>query len=161
MQDAITAAITSSDLQGQYLNSESLAQLEQYFQTGELRIKTAAVIGDHAPDIVKDAVAHSFAGANVAKPGAAMHTTRQYAACVRDLDFYLRYATYAMVAGDTSILDERVLNGLKETYHSLGVSITSTVGAIQSMKSVTTELLGDEAGRELGCYLDYICDSLT
>jgi len=25
-----------------------------------------------------------------------------------------------MLAGDTSILDERVLNGLKETYNSLG-----------------------------------------
>lgn len=161
MQDAITAAITSSDLKGQYLNSESLAQLEQYFQTGEFRLKAASLISNHAPDIVKDAVANSLAGINAAKPGATMHTTRQYAACVRDLDFYLRYATYAMVADDTSILDERVLNGLKETYSSLGVSITATVDAIQSMKTVTTALVGDEAGREMGRYLDYICDSLS
>jgi allophycocyanin beta subunit len=161
MQDAITAAITSSDLQGQYLNSDSLAQLEQYFQTGELRVKAAAVISDHAPDIVKNAVANSLAGVDAVQSGDTMRTTRQYAACVRDLDFYLRYATYAMVAGNTSILDERVLNGLKETYQSLGVSIDATIAAIQSMKSVTTNLVGDEAGREMGRYLDYICDSLT
>jgi len=65
-----------------------------------------------------------------------MYTTRRYAACIRDLDYYLRYATYAMLAGDASILDERVLNGLKETYSSLGVPVVSTIQAIQAIKEV-------------------------
>ena len=46
-----------------------------------------------------------------------------------------------MLAGDTSILDERVLNGLKETYNSLGVPIGATVQAIQAMKEVVAGLV--------------------
>ena len=83
-----------------------------------------------------------------------------YAACIRDLDYYLRYSTYAMLAGDTSILDERVLNGLKETYNSLGVPIGATVQAIQAMKEVTASLVGPDAGKEMGVYFDYICSGL-
>jgi allophycocyanin beta subunit len=89
-----------------------------------------------------------------------MYTTRRYAACIRDLDYYLRYATYAMLAGDTSILDERVLNGLKETYNSLGVPIGATVQSIQAMKEVTASLVGPDAGREMGVYFDYISSGL-
>ena len=89
-----------------------------------------------------------------------MYTTRRYAACIRDLDYFLRYATYAMLAGDPSILDERVLNGLRETYSSLGVPVSTTVQAIQAMKEVTAGLVGPDAGREMGVYLDYICSGL-
>jgi hypothetical protein len=39
-------------------------------------------------------------------------------------------------------LDERVLNGLKETYNSLGVPIGATVQAIQAIKEVTASLVG-------------------
>ena len=94
------------------------------------------------------------------RPGGNMYTTRRYAACIRDMDYYLRYATYAMLAGDTSILDERVLNGLKETYNSLGVPIGATVQAIQAMKEATASLVGADAGREMAVYLDYICSGL-
>ena len=90
-----------------------------------------------------------------------MYTCRRYAACVRDMDFFLRYATYAMLAGDPSILDERVLNGLKETYNSLGVPIGATVRSVQAMKEVTSEMLGAEAGREIGVYFDHICSGLS
>jgi len=76
------------------------------------------------------------------------------------LDYYLRYATYAMLAGDTSILDERVLNGLKETYNSLGVPIGATVQSIQAMKEATAAIVGPDAGREMGVYLDYISSGL-
>jgi phycobilisome core component len=43
------------------------------------------------------------------------------------MDYYLRYASYALVAADTNVLDERVLQGLRETYNSLGVPIGPTV----------------------------------
>jgi phycoerythrin beta chain len=39
------------------------------------------------------------------------------------------------LAGDASVLDDRCLNGLKETYAALGVPTTSTVRAVQIMKA--------------------------
>ncbi len=161
MQDAITAVINSSDVQGKYLDGSSMDRLKAYFSSGELRVRAAGAISSNAAAIVKDAVAKALLYSDTTRPGGNMYTTRRYAACIRDLDYYLRYATYAMLAGDPSILDERVLNGLKETYNSLGVPVGSTVQAIQAMKEVTAGLVGPDAGKEMGVYFDYICAGLS
>ena len=161
MQDAITSVINSSDVQGKYLDSTALDKLKAYFGTGELRVRAAGTISANAATIVKEAVAKSLLYSDITRPGGNMYTTRRYAACIRDLDYYLRYATYAMLAGDASILDERVLNGLKETYNSLGVPIVSTIQAIQAIKEVAASIVGSEAGKELGVYLDYISSGLS
>ena len=160
MQDAITNVINQSDVQGLYLDGGSIGRLEQYFASGELRVR-AATISANASAIIKEAVAKSLLYSDITRPGGNMYTTRRYAACIRDLDYYLRYATYAMLAGDTSILDERVLNGLKETYNSLGVPIGATVQSIQAMKEATASLVGPDAGREMGVYFDYISSGLA
>jgi allophycocyanin beta subunit len=161
MQDAITAVINSSDVQGKYLDGASMDRLKAYFSSGELRVRAAGAISSNASAIVKDAVAKALLYSDTTRPGGNMYTTRRYAACIRDLDYYLRYATYAMLASDPSILDERVLNGLKETYNSLGVPVGSTVQAIQAMKEVTAGLVGPDAGKEMGVYFDYICSGLS
>ena len=161
MQDAITSVINSADVQGKYLDGSAMEKLKAYFQTGELRVRAANAISANAATIVKDAVAKSLLYTDSTRPGGNMYTTRRYAACIRDMDYYLRYATYAMLAGDPSILDERVLNGLKETYNSLGVPSGTTVQAIQAMKEVTAGLVGADAGKEMGVYLDYICSGLS
>lgn len=161
MQDAITAVINSADVQGKYLDGAALDKLKGYFQTGELRVRAATAISANASTIVKQAVAKSLLYSESTRPGGNMYTTRRYAACIRDMDYYLRYATYAMLAGNPSILDERVLNGLKETYNSLGVPIGNTVKAIQAMKEVTASTVGPDAGKEMAVYLDYICSGLS
>jgi allophycocyanin beta subunit len=161
MRDAITAVLKSSDGQGKYLDGASLEKLKAYFATGELRVRAATTISANAATIVKEAVAKSLLYSDITRPGGNMYTTRRYAACIRDLDYYLRYATYAMLAGDTSILDERVLNGLKETYNSLGVPVAATIQAIQAIKEVTASLVGADAGKEMGVYLDYISSGLS
>ena len=161
MQDAITSVINSSDVQGKYLDASALEKLKSYFATGELRVRASAAISANSATIIKEAVAKSLLYSDVTRPGGNMYTTRRYAACIRDLDYYLRYATYAMLAGDASILDERVLNGLKETYNSLGVPVVSTIQAIQAIKEVAASIVGSEAGKELGVYLDYISSGLS
>jgi allophycocyanin beta subunit len=89
-----------------------------------------------------------------------MYPTRRYASCLRDLSYFLRYATYAMLAADASVLDERVLNGLKETYTTLGVPIDRVIESINAMKEVVTQRVGTEAGQEMGVYFDRIASGL-
>jgi allophycocyanin beta subunit len=161
MQDAITAVINAADVQGKYLDATAVGKLKAYFGSGELRVRAAGAISANAAAIVKEAVAKSLLYSDVTRPGGNMYTTRRYAACIRDLDYFLRYATYAMLAGDPSILDERVLNGLKETYNSLGVPISTTVQSIQAIKEVTASIVGSDAGREMGVYFDYISSGLS
>ncbi len=161
MQDAVTAVINSYDVQGKYLDGSAIEKLKGFFGSGELRVRAAGTIAANASTIVKDAAAKALLYTDLTRPGGNMYTTRRYAACIRDMDYYLRYATYAMLAGDPSILDERVLNGLKETYNSLGVPVGATIQAIQAMKEVTAALVGADAGKEMGVYFDYICSGLS
>jgi phycoerythrin beta chain len=65
------------------------------------------------------------------------------AACLRDAEIVLRYVTYALLAGDASVLDDRCLNGLKETYAALGVPTTSTIRAVQIMKACAVAHIND------------------
>ena len=57
------------------------------------------------------------------------------------MDYFLRYASYALVAGDSTILNERVLNGLDDTYKSLGVPTGPTVRSIVLLGDVLCERL--------------------
>ncbi len=161
MQDAITTLINSSDVQGKYLNNDALDKLEHYFHSGDMRAKAVTTISANAKTIVTKTVAKSLLYTDITAPGGNMYTCRRYAACVRDLDYFLRYAAYAMLAGDTSILDERILNGLRETYNSLGVPIGGTIRAVQAMKEVVTSMVGADAGKEMGVYFDHIASGLS
>lgn len=160
MQDTITSIINPADEKGQYLEGDGLDKLKQYYQTGSLRVKAANQIGSSADGIISQSVENSLLYGDITLPGGNMYPTRRYAACLRDLTYFLRYATYAMLAADTSILDERILNGLKDTYLSLGVPIEPTIQALEAMKEVVTQRVGNEAGQEMDVCLDHIINGL-
>lgn len=160
MQDTVTAAINPADEKGIYLDDSALESLNKYYQSGALRVKAATAISSGASSIISETVAKSLLYGDITCPGGNMYPTRRYAACLRDLNYFLRYATYAMLAADASILDERILNGLKDTYLSLGVPIEPTVQALQAMKDVVAQRVGTDAGQEMGVYLDHIIGGL-
>jgi phycocyanin beta chain len=68
------------------------------------------------------------------------------AACLRDMEIILRYITYAMLAGDSSVLDDRCLNGLRETYQALGTPGASVAVGIQKMKEAAIAIANDPNG---------------
>jgi phycoerythrin beta chain len=86
--------------------------------------------------MVSDAVAGMICeNQGLIQAGGNCYPNRRMAACLRDAEIVLRYVTYALLAGDSSVLDDRCLNGLRETYSALGVPTTSTVRAVQIMKA--------------------------
>lgn len=140
MRDAITNLIKNYDQTGRYLDRDALDSLKSYFGSGTDRVTAASIINANAAAIVKQAGLQLFAEVpELIRPGGYAYTTRRYAACLRDMDYYLRYASYALIAGDTNVLDERVLQGLRETYNSLGVPIGPTVRGIQIMKDLVRD----------------------
>ncbi|HBE30316.1 MAG TPA: allophycocyanin subunit beta [Cyanobacteria bacterium UBA11368] len=161
MRDAVTTLIRNYDVTGRYLDRDGLDKLKDYFATGTARVAAAAVINTNAATIVKQAGLKLFDELpELIRPGGNAYTTRRYAACLRDMDYYLRYASYALVAGDTNVLDERVLQGLRETYNSLGVPIGPTVRGIQIMKDIVKELVA-EAGIANTSFVDQPFDHMT
>jgi phycobilisome core component len=137
MRDAVTSLIKNYDVTGRYLDRDAIDGLKAYFQTGAARVQAVAIINSDAAAIVRAAgIALFDENPELIRPGGNAYTTRRYAACLRDMDYYLRYATYALVAADVDVLDERVLEGLREVYNSLSVPIGPTVRGIQIMKEM-------------------------
>jgi phycocyanin beta chain len=86
------------------------------------------------------------------------------AACLRDMEIILRYVTYAVFTGDASVLEDRCLNGLRETYLALGVPGASVAEGVRKMKDAAMALVNDRNGitpgdcsalaSEIGTYFD-------
>ncbi|MDJ0734746.1 MAG: allophycocyanin subunit beta [Nostocaceae cyanobacterium] len=161
MRDAVTSLIKNYDVAGRYFDRNAIDNLKSYFASGTARIQAAGVVNSSAASIVKQAGLKLFDELpELIRPGGNAYTTRRYAACLRDMDYYLRYATYAMVAGSMDVLDERVLQGLRETYNSLGVPISPTVRGIQIMKDIVKEQVA-EAGIPDTSFVDEPFDYMT
>ncbi|MCC0178097.1 allophycocyanin subunit beta [Waterburya agarophytonicola K14] len=144
MRDAVTNLIKNYDISGRYLDRDAMDSLKDYFTSGTARVAVATMISGNAATIVKDAGLQLFEDVpELIRPGGNAYTTRRYSACLRDMDYYLRYASYALVAGSMDVLDERVLQGLRETYNSLGVPIGPTVVGIQIMKDMLKKMATD------------------
>ncbi|MEO1691470.1 MAG: bleomycin hydrolase, partial [Cyanobacteria bacterium J06631_6] len=93
---------------------------------------------------------------------------RRMAACLRDGEIVLRYITYAILSGEASVLEDRCLNGLKETYTALGVPLQSTGRAVGIMKAASlahinntnTEANGGKRFRKMEM-IDGDCSAIT
>ena len=134
MRDAISGLIGRYDQLGRYFDRSAIDSIEGYLSQSALRIQAVELINREAAEIVRDEP-------ELLLPGGNAYTTRRLAACLRDMDYFLRYASYALVAGDSSILNERVLNGLDDTYKSLGVPTGPTVRSIVLLGEVIAERL--------------------
>jgi allophycocyanin beta subunit len=160
--DAVTRVINRNDSQGKYALGADLDEIANFFSKGEANLRAASTISANASTILRLSVARMYGEQpDLLLPGGNSYTSRRYVACVRDMEYFLRYTTYALVAGDTSVLDERVLNGLKETYTSLGVPIGSTVSGIAAMKSVVAEMVGGDAAQQTNRYFDHLAQGLS
>jgi len=161
MRDAVATLIKNYDVTGRYFDRNAIDSLKSYFDSGTARVQAAAAINSNAAAIVKQAGAKLFEELpELIRPGGNAYTTRRFAACLRDMDYYLRYATYALVAGNMNVLDERVLQGLRETYNSLGVPIGSTVQGVQIMKGIVKEQVA-AAGITDTAFVDEPFDHIT
>ena len=142
MRDAITGLIGRYDQLGRYLDRQALDSIETYLDESVVRIAAVELINREAAEIVHEASQRLFRDEpELLLPGGNAYTTRRLAACLRDMDYFLRYASYALIAGDSTILNERVLNGLDDTYKSLGVPTGPTVRSIALLGEVVIERL--------------------
>ncbi len=144
MLDAVTSLIRTYDITGRYLDRDAIERLKDYFASGTARLQAATVINANAAELATEAGKALFDEVpELIRPGGNAYTTRRYSACLRDMSYYLRYASYALVAGDNKVLDERVLQGLRETYNSLGVPIAPTVRGIEIMRDMVKERVAE------------------
>lgn len=136
MLDAFSRAVITADSKTSTISGAELNNLKGFISDGNKRLDAVNAIASNASCIVSDAIAGMICeNQGLVQAGGNCYPTRRMAACLRDGEIILRYITYALLAGDPSVLDDRCLNGLKETYSALGVPTGSTARAVQIMKA--------------------------
>ena len=165
MFDAFTKVISQSDARGEFIGSGQLDALSSMVSDANKRIDAVNRITSNSSTIVANAARALFAEQpQLIAPGGNAYTNRRMAACLRDMEIILRYVTYATFAGDASVLDDRCLNGLRETYQALGVPGGSVAAGVQKMKEAAIAIANDPNGvtrgdcsslmSEIGSYFD-------
>lgn len=151
MLDAFSRAVTSADGGGKFVGGGELDALKGFIADGNKRLDAVNAIASNASCVVTDSVAGAICqNSGLTEPGGGVYTNRKMAACLRDAEIILRYISYALLTGDGSILTDRCLNGLKETYSALGVPTENTSYAIGIMKKCAVAHITDEAERKMG-----------
>jgi phycocyanin beta chain len=165
MLDAFTKVVAQGDARGEFVSDNQIDALKSMVAEGSKRIDVVNRITGNSSAIVANAARSLFADQpNLIAPGGNAYTNRRMAACLRDMEIVLRYVTYAIFAGDASVLDDRCLNGLRETYVALGVPGGSVAAGIGKMKDAAIAIANDPNGitrgdcsslmAELGSYFD-------
>ena len=165
MRDAITGLIGRYDQLGRYLDRDAIDRISSYFSEAQVRLAAVELINREAAELVREAAQRLWLeDPELILPGGNAYTTRRLSACLRDMDYFLRYASYALIADDATILNERVLNGLDDTYKSLGVPTGPTVRSIALLADVICEQLsaaGIEASAVVRVPFDHLCRGLA
>lgn len=165
MFDAFTKVVSQADARGEYLSPGQIDALSAMVSDSNKRMDAVNRITSNASSIVANAARSLFAEQpQLINPGGNAYTSRRMAACLRDMEIILRYVTYALFAGDASVLDDRCLNGLRETYLALGTPGASVAVGVQKMKDAAIAIANDRNGitpgdctslmAELGGYFD-------
>ena len=165
MFDAFTKVVAQADARGEFINAGQIDALSAIVGDSLKRMDTVNRITSNASAIVTNAARELFAQQPaLISPGGNAYTHRRMAACLRDMEIILRYVTYAVFTGDASVLEDRCLNGLRETYLALGVPGASVAEGVRKMKDAAISIANDRNGitpgdcsalmSEVGTYFD-------
>lgn len=144
MFDAFTRVVSQADARGEFLSSSQLDALSAMVSASNKRMDSVNRITGNSSAIVTNAARALFAEQpQLIAPGGNAYTSRRNAACLRDMEIILRYITYAVFTGDASVLEDRCLNGLRETYLALGTPGSSVAVGVQKMKDAALAIVND------------------
>ena len=144
MLDAFSRQAVSADSSGSFIGGAQLNDLKAFIAEGNKRLDAVNAITANASCVVSDSVAGICCeNTGLTAPNGGVYTNRKMAACLRDAEIIMRYVSYALLAGDASVLQDRCLNGLRETYAALGVPSGSASRAVAIMKASATAHIGE------------------
>jgi len=147
MFDAFTRVVSQADARGEFLSTAQIDALGAMVAESNKRMDAVNRITSNASAIVTNAARALFAEQPaLIAPGGNAYTSRRNAACLRDMEIILRYISYSIFTGDASVLEDRCLNGLRETYLALGTPGVSVANGVQKMKDAALAVVNDTNG---------------
>jgi allophycocyanin-B len=158
----VSQVILKADDELRYPSSGELKSIQNFLQTGEQRIRIAALLAENEKKIVEQASRQLWQiHPEYIAPGGNAYQSKPRAQCLRDYGWYLRLVTYGVLAGDVGPIESIGIIGVREMYNSLGVPVPGMVDSISCLKEVSLKLLTNEDAAAAAPYFDYIIQAMS
>ena len=153
--------ILQADDQLRYPSGGELRSMVEYLSRGAERLAVVRVLTDNEKKIVDESAKQLFQrNPDYVAPGGNAYGQKQRAQCLRDYSWYLRLATYGVLAGSTEMIQQIGLVGAREMYNSLGVPMPGMVDAMRTMKEASLALLSTDQASLAGPYFDFLIQGM-
>ncbi|WP_448573583.1 allophycocyanin [Trichothermofontia sp.] len=153
----VSQVILKADDELRYPSIGELTNIQKFFETGEQRLRIATTLSENEKKIVQQATRQLWQKRpDFIAPGGNAYGQKQRNQCIRDFGWYLRLATYGVLAGDKEPIETIGLVGAREMYNSLGVPLPGMAEAIRCLKTAALELLSAEDATEAAPYFDFM-----
>jgi phycocyanin alpha chain len=158
----LTEAVTAADSRGNYLSNTELNIAFGRYERAKSALQAAQTLTEKKDQLINgaaEAVYSKFPYTRTTPgPNYAMDD-RGKAKCSRDISYYLRIITYALVAGGTGPLDEYLINGLDEINRLWELSPSWYIEALNYIKA--NHGISGDPGVIANNYIDYVINALV
>lgn len=153
--------ILTADDELRYPTGGELRAIVDYLDQGAQRMKVAMQLSSNERKIIAEASRLLFQKRpDYVAPGGNAFGQKQRAQCLRDYSWYLRLATYGMLASSTDYIEQVGLIGAREMYNALDVPMEGMADAMRTLREAALSLLSTQDAQFAGPYFDFMVQGM-